>query len=144
MPEYFAFYGTLMDGAADADTPSTEGLVRRVGPCRLAGTLRDHGAYPGFFPGTGRDGVDAEDATGEARLVTAELHEILRPEAFAVFDAWENYFPADEAASMYLRRKLPLREPAGVFAWVYVSQQSASDPAVPGGDWRVYRGLQGR
>lgn len=136
MPEYFAFYGTLMDGAADAETPSTEGLVRRVGPCRLAGTLRDHGAYPGYFPAVA-------DAAGEAAAagghVVAELHEILSPEAFAVFDAWENYDPADEAGSMYLRRRLPLIDPAGIFAWVYVSQQPAGDPAVPNGDWRTYR-----
>ena len=72
-------------------------------------------------------------------LVVAELHEILRPEAFAVFDAWENYDPADEAGSMYVRRKLPLAEPAGTVAWVYVSQLPAGDPAVPGGDWRAHR-----
>ena len=137
MPDYFAFYGTLMDGAGDAETPPTEGLVRRVGPCRLAGTLRDHGAYPGYFPAgssieTARDVPDA----GE---VVAELHEILRPEAFAVFDAWENYDPADEVGSMYVRRRLPLAEPAGVLAWVYVSQQPADDPAVPEGDWRAQR-----
>ena len=136
MPQYFAFYGTLMDGAADADTPSTAGLVRKVGPCRLLGSLRDHGAYPGYFPA--RPVAAAADAAAGG-LVVAELCEILRPEAFAIFDAWENYDPADEAGSMYVRRKLPLAEPAGIVAWVYVSQLPADDPAVPGGDWRAYR-----
>ncbi|MCE7027509.1 gamma-glutamylcyclotransferase family protein [Jiella avicenniae] len=135
MADYFAFYGTLMDGAADVDTPLTEGLVQKVGPCRLAGTLRDHGAYPGYFPAQ----VGAAVGGIAGHFVVAELHEILRPEAFAVFDAWENYDPADEAGSMYLRRKLPLAEPAGILAWVYVSQLPASDPAVPGGDWRAHR-----
>ena len=136
MTEFFAFYGTLMDDAADAATPSTSGLVRRVGACRLTGVLRDHGAYPGFFPAI-EDNRSIIKAPGDS--VVAELHEILRPEAFAVFDAWEEYDPADEANSMYLRRKVCLAEPAGRIAWVYLSQQSVKDPIVPGGDWRAYR-----
>ncbi|MBO0661265.1 gamma-glutamylcyclotransferase [Jiella sp. MQZ9-1] len=133
MTEYFAFYGTLMDDAGNADTPSTEGLVRRIGPCRLHGELRSHGAYPGFFL------REAGDGQAFSETVIAELHEILRPEAFAVFDAWENYDPADEPRSMYLRRRITLAEPEGIEAWIYLSQLSREDPLVPGGDWRAYR-----
>lgn len=135
MTDYFAFYGTLMDDAGDADTPSTQGLVRRVGTCRLAGVLRDHGAYPGYFPAVEGRGDEATD--GE--FVVAELHEVLRPEAFAVFDAWENYDPKDEDGSMYVRRRVDLAEPAGLTAWVYVSRLSPADPVVPGGNWRAHR-----
>ncbi|ORE90266.1 gamma-glutamylcyclotransferase family protein [Aurantimonas sp. 22II-16-19i] len=136
MTDYFAFYGTLMDDAGDAETPATEGLVRRLGSCRLAGILRDHGDYPGFFP---HGDADEADGTAAGRLVVAELHELLSPAAFAVFDAWESYDPADEAGSMYVRRRIPLAEPAGTTAWVYVSQLSPGDPEVPGGDWRAHR-----
>ncbi|MBP0616616.1 gamma-glutamylcyclotransferase family protein [Jiella mangrovi] len=137
MTEYFAFYGTLMDGAGDAETPETSGLVRRVGSCRLAGILRDHGDYPGYFP-DGKGGAE-DTVPAPERLVVAELHEILSAEAFAVFDEWENYDPKDEAGSMYLRRRVSLAEPAGLTVWAYVSQQPESDPVVPGGDWRRHR-----
>ncbi|MBO0903556.1 gamma-glutamylcyclotransferase family protein [Jiella sonneratiae] len=142
MTDYFAFYGTLMQGAGDAATPRTEGLVRRIGPCRLAGILRDHGSYPGYFPMPADARATGGDAAREGHVV-AELHAVLRPEAFAVFDDWEGYDPRDEAGSLYVRRRIALVEPAGVHAWVYVSQQSEDDPVLKDGDWRAHRRLNG-
>ncbi|MCQ0989080.1 gamma-glutamylcyclotransferase family protein [Jiella marina] len=134
MTEYFAFYGTLMDNVGDPHAPSTAGLVKFLRPCRLAGTLRSHGRYPGFFPAAG----DEAEPTG---VVRAELYEILTPQAFAIFDGWEEYDPRDEANSLYLRRRVRLYD-ADLEAWVYVSQQSDADPVVPEGDWRAYQGVR--
>ncbi|RFC65142.1 gamma-glutamylcyclotransferase [Fulvimarina endophytica] len=132
MTDYIAFYGTLMERARASQAPSRAGLTRFLQPCRLAGVLRDHGAYPGFYP------ADA-DRTGTGPTVEAELHEILLADAFAVFDRWEEYDAADEASSLYIRRKMRLIEP-DLQAWVYISQVSEDDPVVPGGDWAVYEG----
>lgn len=128
MAEYFAFYGTLRRDAADPDAPSRAGLVAYRGPCLLSGTLRDHGAYPGLFKGN----EVAPSRSGP--VVKGDLFEILRPEAFAVFDHWEHYRPHDEEGSLYLRRRVRLIEP-DCTAWVYLSQITRDDPHVPSGDW---------
>jgi gamma-glutamylcyclotransferase (GGCT)/AIG2-like uncharacterized protein YtfP len=123
---YAAFYGSLRQAIYDPAAPRIAGRARFVGPCTLWGRLVDHDPYPGFFPA--RDGGP----------VAADLLEILDPDAFfAAFDAWEYYDPAAPERSDYLRRPLALHAPGGQ-AWVYVSNQSPDDPAVPHGDWRRY------
>ncbi|MER0238141.1 gamma-glutamylcyclotransferase family protein [Fulvimarina sp. MAC8] len=133
MPDYIAFYGSLMERVNDPAAPSRAGLSRLVSPCRIAGTLRDHGAYPGFFLPEG-----AIRAAAEREVVEAELHELVGLQAFVVFDRYEDYDPDNEAASLYIRRKIRLIQP-DVEAWVYISQLSKEDPIVPAGDWAAYR-----
>ena len=142
MTEYFAFYGTLMRSLQhpDAPDPLGESLTAFECPCLIAGRLRDHGRYPGFVPRCSMAPSLSRPASSEAPvgdLVKGELHRILRPEAFAVFDDYERYDPNDEAGSLYVRRKLILVEPE-IEAWVYVSQVSDSDPVVTGGDWAAH------
>ena len=134
MTDYIAFYGSLMERAKDPTAPSRAGLSKFVAPCRVAGVLRDHGQYPGFFLAE-----QAPDIGSEApQIVEAELHEIIGPHAFVVFDRWEDYDGEDEANSPYLRRKIRLIEP-DVDAWIYISRISEEDPMVPNGDWAAYR-----
>lgn len=122
-----------MERANDPAAPSRSGLSYFVGPCRIAGSLRDHGAYPGFFPPEASVIVAVEP-----QIVEAELHRLVSLDAFEIFDRYEDYDPNDEAASLYIRRKIRLLEP-DVEAWVYFSQLSRRDPVVPQGDWATYR-----
>ncbi|MEN3791271.1 gamma-glutamylcyclotransferase family protein [Fulvimarina sp. MAC3] len=133
MTDYIAFYGSLMERANDSTAPSRAGLSKFVGPCRMAGTLRDHGAYPGFFLPD-----DKLRASADRGVVEGELHQLVGIQAFTIFDGYEDYFPDNEAGSLYIRRKIRLIEP-DVEAWVYISQLSSEDPIVPGGDWPSYR-----
>ncbi|EAU42723.1 hypothetical protein FP2506_07776 [Fulvimarina pelagi HTCC2506] len=134
MTDYIAFYGSLMERANDPAAPSRTGLSRYISPCRIAGVLRDHGAYPGFFPPD-----NAPRGSVQSEIVKAELHELVGPEAFEIFDRYENYDPRNEAASLYVRRRIRLLAPE-IEAWVYVSQLSPMDPRVPGDDWAAFRG----
>ena len=145
MTEFFAFYGSLRRDAVDAMAPGKTDLAAYRGACRLAGTLRAHGAYPGYFPsaeaGLAPDRLSGS-AIGPAGVVVADLYEVLRPEAFAVFDGWEDYDPANEEASPYLRRRVrPIEYAFDV--WVYVSRQSIDDPLVPNGDWLAFLDRRG-
>ncbi len=123
MTDLIALYGSLMRGLSPPEAPATDGLLAYVGPCRLSGALRDHGAYPGLFP-------------DEPGAVRAELHRILDTRALDLLDDWEDYFEDDEPGSMYLRRRLRLLAP-DVTAWVYVSNLPKHDPPVPHGCWRT-------
>lgn len=98
MTELIALYGTLRRVATDPGAPSRVGLVEFVEPCRLAGKLVDLGAYPGFVPGN--DGT-----------VMADLFRIVSPEAFKVFDDWEDYDPDNIASSPYRREIIQLHAP---------------------------------
>ena len=129
MTDLIALYGSLMRGMAPPEAPSLDGLLRFVGPCGIAGRLRDHGPYPGLFP-------------DEPGTVRGELHRIVSPRALVVLDDWEDYFPHDEAGSMYLRRRVRLRTPAAE-AWAYVSNLPRADPPIDAGCWRRHRGPAG-
>ncbi|MEE2952079.1 MAG: gamma-glutamylcyclotransferase family protein [Pseudomonadota bacterium] len=145
MTEFFAFYGSLRRDAVDAMAPGKADLVAYRGTCRLAGTLRAHGPYPGYFPSVSA-GLQADplsaSAIGPEGVVLADLYEVLRPEAFPVFDGWEDYDPANEETCPYLRRLVRPID-SGRDVWVYVSCQSAHDPLVPDGDWLAYLDRRG-
>ena len=122
--ELVAFYGTLMTGMGYLPGHPEPGEM--VGPCRLAGRLYDVGRYPALVPGPG--------------VVVGELWRV-DAAALVTLDAWEEYEPADEARSVFVRRRVELVDPPSTAAWTYVwNRPVAALALIPGGDWRAYRG----
>jgi gamma-glutamylcyclotransferase (GGCT)/AIG2-like uncharacterized protein YtfP len=123
-----AFYGTLRWGEPAYRTLSLPGRLRFAGPCRLNGALFSLGPYPAF--------LDTEPG-----LVRADLFEILDTDVIRILDDYEEFDPADEAGSLYVRRLLSV-DGSTEQAWTYV-YASDVDPHthIPCGDWLGY--LQG-
>ena len=126
--DHIAFYGTLRWGEPAYNTLSLPGRLRFLGPCRLKGALYSLGPYPAF--------LDTEPG-----LVRMDLFEILDTDVISVLDDYEEFDPADEAGSRYLRRLSSVEE-SSERAWAYVYNESV-DPSthIPCGDWLGY--LQG-
>lgn len=92
-----------------------------LGRCRIPGQLYDLGEFPGWLPGTGS--------------VVGELYRLHRPEALAILDDYEAFWPADPAGSLFVREVVQLLEPERL-AWVYRYNGVASrEKAVASGDW---------
>lgn len=113
------------------------GLVRRPllgaaileGPARVRGTLFDCGEYPGLVLGGG-DWVHGE--LYRIPDIAARLRHVDREE-------W--YDPADEARSLYVRRRVTVEmvDGSGREAWVYVyNGPPGPAPRIPSGDWRAH------
>jgi gamma-glutamylcyclotransferase (GGCT)/AIG2-like uncharacterized protein YtfP len=100
-----------------------------VSACVLQGTLHDLVSYPALAPGTGR--------------VVGELCALGGGDALAVLDAWEDYDPADEGASEYVRRRVRLLEP-DVEAWTYMFNRPHVElPVIDDGDWVAHLARRG-
>lgn len=121
-PPLLATYGTLM---RSFDRHEQLGLADRlvyVTRCRWSGRLYDLGSFPGAVPGAG--------------TVHGELFRLRDPQVWRVLDHYEGYDPAREEASLFVRRQVPLDDPADETAWVYWYNGDPGDhPQVPSGDW---------
>ena len=139
-----AVYGTLRSDVAplirdpelkQRAKQARQRLGRRVGECRVRGSLVDLGDYPGLVLDRGA-------------TVRAELYELpfggagsqeLRDfrSAIAAIDRFEGVDPDGVAAAEYVRRYVALESPAGAAAWVYVLHKPArhTEP-LDVGDWR--------
>lgn len=131
---WLVVYGSLMRGLAAADGATGDLLdrlgvgagLRRIGACRVPGVLYDLGPYPGL-----RAARRAED------VVCGELHAVLDPGIFAVLDAFEGFDPEAPSGSDYLREQIPLLEPRGESAWIYVyNREPDANRRIASGDWR--------
>lgn len=121
-----ATYGTLMRTFGGMDRLGVADRVSFVQTCRFTGVLYDLGRFPGAVPG------DQE--------VRGELFRLHDPQVWAVLDAYEGYETGRGEASLFVRRQIELREPAGRTAWVYwFDGNPAGRPRVPSGDWAAYQ-----
>lgn len=119
-----ATYGTLMRAGGGLDRLGVADRVSVVGACRFEGCLYDLGRFPGAVPGTG--------------TVRGELVRFSDVQVWTVLDRYEGYDPDNEAASLFIRRRVPLMEPADQTAWVYWYNGDPGDaPRVPSGDWHA-------
>ncbi|HWB32771.1 MAG TPA: gamma-glutamylcyclotransferase family protein [Acidobacteriaceae bacterium] len=113
-PILLFIYGTLHPDRAPREIAP---VARRLKPCGMAtvrGRLLDLGEYPGLL---------LEDAAGDrAREVPGELFEVPDAAALARLDAYEDYRPGEEAASLFLRVRTTATSADGsrLFCWVYV------------------------
>jgi gamma-glutamylcyclotransferase (GGCT)/AIG2-like uncharacterized protein YtfP len=122
--DFLFIYGTLLPTLCRHDALHGAPCV---GPARVRACLHDLGEYPALVPG---DGV----VLGEVYAVDARL--------LAHLDAVEEVVPGDDAASLYLRRKIRLDALAPGLpeqAWTYVYNRSVADsPLIEGGDYRQH------
>ena len=139
--DWLVVYGSLMRslpsaaGHLEPDLLDRLGVgagLRRVGPCRVGGTLFDLGPYPALrrLP---------RGAGASSDWVCGELHAILDPGVLAVLDEFEGYEPGSAASSDYLRERVELLAPQGISAWLYVYNREP-DPIlrIESGDWRAH------
>lgn len=120
-----ATYGTLMRAFDAQARLGVEGQLSYVGTCEWTGVLYDLGRCPGAVSGAG--------------CVQGELFRLASPSVWPVLDDYEGYAPARPSASLFVRRRTPLRRPADRTAWVYwFNGDPAGAPRVPGGDWAAH------
>lgn len=122
--DFLFIYGTLLPTLCRHD--ALQGAAC-LGPARVRACLHDLGEYPALVPG---EGV----VLGEVYAVDAAL--------LAHLDAVEEVVPGDDAASLYLRRKIRLEASAQGLpqqAWTYVYNRSvAGRPWIADGDYRQF------
>lgn len=118
-------YGTLMTGQSRR---SWLGAAILEGRGRIRGSLYDFGEYPGLV-------------LDDGGWVSGELYRV--PDLAArlpILDREEWCDPTDEARSLYVRRRVPVRVGDGPprEAWVYVYHgPPGRGPRIPSGDWLV-------
>ena len=126
--EALFIYGTLLPSLCRHDALRGAPLL---GAARVQACLHDLGEYPGLVPGNGV-------VLGEVYAVDEAL--------LAHLDVVEEVAPGDDAASLYLRRKVTLQACDPTVpqqAWTYVYNRPVEAcPLIAGGDYRQY--LRGR
>jgi len=121
--DLLAVYGLLRAGEVGFERFGLAQAFEDIGPCIIPGKLYDLGRYPGLVEGEGR--------------VAGELFRVKNMSVMPQLDKYEDYDPADEAGSRYLRRRVALIEP-DVAAWVYLWNRSVEDcKPIANGDWLV-------
>ncbi|MEX2587064.1 MAG: gamma-glutamylcyclotransferase family protein [Actinomycetota bacterium] len=119
--EYLALYGSLMSCVGGLRRLGDTRGLRYVGPCTMQGRLVDLGRYPGLVLQEG--------------LVEAELYEITDRAILDGLDRFEGYHRHNAGLSVYVRRRVRLREP-DCHAWVYIyNKPYAGRPVIAGGSW---------
>lgn len=117
-----ATYGTLMRSFDAQDRLGVRDRLSFVGDCRWEGRLYDLGRFPGAVPGDGR--------------VQGELFRLSSPTLWTPLDDYEGYDPKREAASLFVRRRVELRQPSGRTAWVYWFNGTPEEARrIRSGDW---------
>jgi gamma-glutamylcyclotransferase (GGCT)/AIG2-like uncharacterized protein YtfP len=102
------FYGSLMSAFNTLSRLGIREQLELLGPCSIPGRLYDLGEYPALLP-----------ARQEQDTVRAELHAIKGREVLEVLDAFEDYQPGNNTASLYIRQAVR-PDAGGQTAWVYI------------------------
>ena len=128
-------YGTLMVGCSRR--PLLGPAAALEAPARVRGSLYDFGEYPGLV----LDG---------AGWVAGEVYRVPDlADRLPALDRAEGYDPADEAGSLYVRRRAPARLAGGSSreVWVYLINGPGGPPGggprIPSGDWRAHVAVRG-
>ena len=122
---FLVTYGTLMRTYGNLDAFGLEKSLTFLSRCQFKGELYDLGSFPGAVPGSD--------------VVYGELFRLTSPNVWDVLDDYEGYVPNQEEASLFVRRKVSLQQPADRLAWVYwYNGDPSGHPRVPSGDWAAY------
>jgi gamma-glutamylcyclotransferase (GGCT)/AIG2-like uncharacterized protein YtfP len=129
-------YGTIMTGFSRRALLGPSAALEGRG--RVRGSLYDFGEYPGVV-------------LDDGGWVAGELYRV--PDLTArlpALDRAEWYDPADDAGSLYVRRRVPVRLDDGDVreAWIYVYNRPLGGPPgrgprIPSGDWRAHLAARG-
>jgi gamma-glutamylcyclotransferase (GGCT)/AIG2-like uncharacterized protein YtfP len=121
-------YGTLMRGQPRAHFIARANPIRIV-PATAPGRLVDLGEFPGLVPPR----MPRHRVTGEYVEFDPASGLLAR------LDAIEEYLPANERASLYIRRRIEvtLQDATTAAAWAYIYNRPY-DPRriIKSGDWR--------
>lgn len=118
-------YGSLRRGGSAYVELGLATRLRLVQRATVRGRLYDLGPYPAFVPGDG--------------LVHGDLFEAADAAILADLDAFEEYDPANPAASLYVREPIAVvGAPLEAFIYRY---NGAVDgfPEIASGDWIAHR-----
>lgn len=133
---HFFFYGTLLDGSDNPVARAIHALLEPVGAATVQGVLHavpdEQGWFPALLPG---------DGTVHGKLYAARRD--FTPADLARMDAYEDFDPADPAASLYLRQTCQTGQ--GGTAEVYLFNQplpQGSRP-IPTGSFRAWLEAEG-
>lgn len=132
----FFFYGTLLDGSDNPVARYIHSLLEPVGPAQVAGELHaipdPQGWFPALLPGQGA--VQGKLYRTRAHFTHADL---------ARMDAYEDFDPADPAASLYLRQTLLLAGGGEAQAYVWNRALPEGSQLIPQGSFRDWLKQQG-
>ena len=123
--DLLALYGSLRRGEQAYREFALENRLQFVSPCIIAGNLHDFGEWPGLVEGEGR--------------VTGELFRVIELETIGLLDNFEGCNQVNPDEGLFIRRLVPLLEPARKRAFVYFyNQDPACAPVISSGDWIAY------
>ena len=125
-------YGTLRRGGV-REMPRLLPRCRDLGSAPLPGRIHDFGAYPGL-------------RLDEAGLVHGEIYSV-DPNALALLDDIERFFPDDYEASYYFRHRVTatLADDSLIECWVYEFNPKYYGKRNPisSGDWITHAAAKG-
>jgi gamma-glutamylcyclotransferase (GGCT)/AIG2-like uncharacterized protein YtfP len=126
----FFFYGTLIDATANAMARRVHEWMTVLGPATTGGELfavpDPDGWYPLLLPGG-----------GTVQGVVCEAGDSFGPAELAMLDAYESFDPADEPASLYVRREV-LTSMGPAQAYLASQPLPASTLPIRNGDFREW------
>jgi gamma-glutamylcyclotransferase (GGCT)/AIG2-like uncharacterized protein YtfP len=154
MPDYLFAYGTLLPGAAPAEVAGIAARLKAVGEGCVRGRLYNLGHFPGAVleetgnerSGGGKSSADrgadrVADQNKAGQMVYGTVFELPRgPAVLQALDAYEEFDPANPAASQFLRRRCvaSLQSGAAIECWIYVYNRGVKNiPVVEGGRWNA-------
>lgn len=133
---HFFFYGTLLDGSDNPVAQAIHALLEPVGPAAVRGTLYAIPDALGWFPAlvAGDGAAHGKCYAARSTFTSADL---------ARMDGYEDFDPANPAASLYVRQKLELS--GGGVAQVYIWNRPipAGAELIAGGDFRHWLASRG-
>ena len=128
MTNYIFIYGTLLPGLRLH--PHMQ-AGSKIADAKCHAYLYDLGEYPGMV----------RSVPGDPSCVTGEVYTVDEP-LLNQLDELEGVVPGDHAASLYLRQRITLVEPAelqSVEVWSYFYNRSVKGcPRVHSGDYKDY------
>ncbi|MDP3905848.1 gamma-glutamylcyclotransferase [Novosphingobium sp.] len=125
----FFFYGTLLDGSDNPVAAAIHALLEPVGPATVHGALFAVPDALGWFPA-----LVVGDGLAHGKLYAARAG--FGAADLAAMDRYEDFDPANPAASLYLRQELELTGGGSAQVYVWNRPLPAGAEPIADGDFR--------